>query len=324
MRRRAFLGALLAAAATPGGAQAPGLRRVAFANPGSEAGVRPLLDVFVQTLKEKGYVEGRNISIDVRWGNDRTQRLPAFAAEVVATKPDVIVTATSAGVAAFKAATASIPIVFATVGNPVEQGFVSSLQRPGGNVTGVIVYLALTPKLVEVAREALPKTRRLALMLHERDPISREMLKGFEDVARRMQFEPFVTQVRDAADLGGVFRTLVEQKVDAAIVPQLQLFGSHFEVIGERALQARIALVTPNIRQTGLGAGAVIGYGTDTLENYRRAALMVDRILRGAKPAEMPVEQPERFQLIVNRRVAKQIDVELSQVTLLRADRVID
>lgn len=322
MKRRAFVGALLAAAAGPAMAQAPKLRRIAFANPGSEAGVRTLLDAFRGELKSKGHVEGRTILIDVRWGNDRTERLPAFAAEVVATKPDVIVTATSAGVAAFKAATASIPIVFATVGNPVEQGFVASLQRPGGNVTGVVVYIGLTPKLVEVAREALPNARRLALMLHERDPISKEMLKGFEGTATRLQFEPIVMQVRDAADLGGAFKALAEQKADAAIVPQLQLFGSNFEVVGERALQARIPLVTANIRWGGLGA--LVSYGTDSFENYRRAAAMVDRILRGARPADMPVEQPERFQLIINRRIAKQIGVEVSPVTMLRADRVID
>jgi putative ABC transport system substrate-binding protein len=313
---------LLAGAAAGGHAQTATLRRVAFANPGSESGNRPLLDVFLETLKEKGHVEGRTITVDVRWASDRTDRLPAFAAEVVATRPDVIVTASSAGVAAFKAATSSIPIVFATATNPVEQRFVASLQRPGGNVTGVAVYLALTPKLVEVTREALPKARRLALMLHERDPISNEALKDFEPVAKRLRFEPVVIQVRDAADLGSAFAALVEKKVDAAIVAQLQLFGSNFEVLGERAVQARIPLIAANIRWAGLGA--VVSYGTDSRENYRRAAAMVDGILRGAKPADMPVEQPERFQMIVNRRIAKQIGVEVSQVTMLRADRVID
>ena len=325
MKRRAILlasGACLVAAAGHSFAQIGRVRRIVFANPGSAEGSRSLLDAFMSALKELGYAEGRDFSIEIHWGNDKIEQLPALAANVVARNPEVIITATSAGVAAFKAATSSIPIVFATAGNPVEQGFVSSLQRPGGNITGVLVYVALTPKLIEIAREALPQAGRLALLLHTADPAHLLMLEGFESSARRLKFDPLVVRIADVSDIERAFEDLAKHRAEAAIVPSLQFFGSHHSHLGERALKARLPLVT-SIRRL-IESGALVSYGTRAEENYRKAAVLVDKILRGAKPGDLAIDQPERFELVVNRKAARAIGVTLSPVTTLRAERIID
>ena len=326
MKRRAILaasGAWLAAAAAGSIAQAPARsKRVAFIHPGSEPGYRMHLDAFRATLKKLGHVEGRDIHLEVRWGNDRTERLPKLAAEGVALKPDVIVTATSAGIAAFKKATTTIPIVFASGINPVEQGFISSLHRPGGNITGVIVYSDLTPKIVEVAREALPASERLGLLVHEVDPAHRFTLEAFETSAPRFKFQPVVVRVSRADELGRAFKELAAQNVHAVIAAPLAFFSSNRRQVAELALAARMPLLANNF--IFAEAGALLTYGTSIEENYRRAATMVSKILSGASPAELPVEQPERFVLVVNRKTAQAIGVKLSPLTLHRADRMID
>jgi putative ABC transport system substrate-binding protein len=241
---------------------------------------------------------------------------------VVAGKPDVIVTGTSVGVAAFKNATQSIPVVFATAFNPVEQGFVASLQRPGGNITGVLVYSDLTQKTVEVVREAFPAARRLAILLPDSDPAHRFALRAFEASAPRFNFEPLIIRVSRVEDLGRAFGELVASQAEALLTPQLQFVVSYRTQIIAHALKARVPLISGhNFIAEG---GGLMSYGTLTVENYERAAALVDKILRGAKPADVPVEQPERFVLIVNRKTAHAIGVTLPSVTLLRADKIVD
>jgi putative ABC transport system substrate-binding protein len=280
------------------------------------------LDAFRATLKDLGYVEGQGVLVETHWGNDNAERFPALARRVVADNPDVIVTGTSVGVAAFKRATQSIPVVFATAFNPVEQGFVSSLQRPGGNVTGVLVYADLTQKTVEIAREAFPAAKRLAILLPDSDPAHELPLRAFETSAARFNFEPLIIRVSRVDDLDRAFSELVARRAEALLTPQLQFVVSYRNQIIERALRARLPLVSAhNFIAEG---GGLMSYGTLSVENYQRAAKLVDKILRGTRPAELPVEQPERFVLIVNRKTAKAIGVELSPVTMLRADRIID
>jgi len=326
MKRRALLvagGAWLAAAAARSFAQAPKApRRIAILAAGTEAGYRTVLDAFKTTLKELGHVEGRDVSIDIRWANDRTEQLAALAAEMVARNPDVIVTASSAAVAACKKATSSIPIVFATVGDPVGQGFVASLGRPGGNITGIMVHRGLSAKITEIAREAFPKARRLAMLFHVADPAAKSNLDEFEPAARRFKFDPLIVRVAGAADFERAFKELVERKADVVFVPNVTLFASQFEQLVDRSLKARIPLVST--QQFITARGGLLSYGTDRVENYRRAAALVDKILRGAKPGDLPVEQPERFQLVVNMKTAKVIGVKLSPTTMLRATKVIE
>jgi ABC-type uncharacterized transport system substrate-binding protein len=325
MKRRMLLlagGAWLAAAVVPALPQAPKLRRIAFLHPGSYERRQLYFEAFRTALKELGYVEGRDIAIEARWAEQKLERLPALAAEVVASKPDVIVTATSAAVTALKKETASIPIVFATAGNPVEQGFVSSFQRPGGNITGVVLFPGMTQKAVELAREALPAARRLAVFSHEVDPASEFLLEGVERSARRLKFEPLIVPVKGPNDLDRAFARLAKSNVEVLIVPQLSLFQPLLGNLAARSVKARLSLVG-SFAETA-DAGGLLSYGTPREDNFRRAAALVDKILRGAKPGDLPVEQPQRFQLVVNRRTAKAIGVTLSPVVILRADRIID
>ncbi len=325
MKRRALLlggGAWLACASMPSRSQSAKTRRIAALLPGTEAGYRTRFDAFRGELKRLGYVEGRDLSIEVRWGNNRVERFPALAAELVALKPDVILTGSSAAIAACKAATASIPIVFATAGNPVEQGFISSLQRPGGNITGVIVYVGLIDKLVEVTREALPRARRVALLVHDADPAHKMLHEGFERSARQLKLETLTVRVARTEDLERAFQELQAHKAEAVLAPLLVFTISNQNELAARALKAKLPLLANS--ESVAESGGLLSYGTRSEDNYRRAALLVDKILRGAKPGELPVEQPQHFHLIVNRKTAKAIGVKLSPATMARADRFID
>ena len=279
------------------------------------------MQVFRAALKELGYVEGRDISIEARWADGRTERLASLAVEVVASNPAVIVTGSSEGIAALKKATTSIPIVFATAGSVVEQGLVASLRRPGGNITGVALH-SLDAKIVEVIREALPAARRLAVLVNEKDRVHKIVLDAFEPAARRFKFEPLVVRVARAEDFERAFKELTERRADALYLPNMGLITSSRDRIIELALKTRL----PNfsINPDLAAAGGLLSYGTSVEENYQRSAALVDKILRGAKPGDLPVEQPQRFQLIVNMKTAKAIGVTLSPATMLRADRVIE
>jgi putative ABC transport system substrate-binding protein len=326
MKRRALLfasGAWLAAAAAHSLAQTPkSPRRIAVLLPGRQAGLQSRLDAFRAELKTLGHIEGRDILIDARWAEDKTETLASLAAELVALGPAVIITASSAGVAACKKATSTIPIVFATAGNPVEQGFVASLRRPGGNITGIILHTDLNAKMVEVAREALPQAQRLAILVHDSDPAHKSSLDSIVPAAKRFKFELLIVRVGGAGDFDRAFREIAERKTDVLLLATLVLFASHQSQLAERALKARLPLLGSHSRIAE--DGGLLGYGTLFEENYRRAAALVDKILRGAKPGDLPVEQPERYQLVVNLKTAKAIGITLAPVTMLRATKVIE
>ena len=325
MKRRALLlagGAGLVFAGAPSFAQisnAP--RRIAYLVQGTEAGGRTRFQVFRTSLKELGYVEGRDISIENRWADGRTERLASLAAELVASNPAVIVTASSEGIAACRQATSAIPIVFAAATYVVEQGFVASLRRPGGNITGVALH-SFDSKIVEIIREALPATRRLAILVNEKDRFHKSVLDSFEPAARRFKFEPVVVRVARAEDFERAFRQLANRKADALYQPSIALLNSNRDRLIELTLKARLPYFSVNPEVAA--AGGLLSYGTAIEENYRRAATLVDKILRGAKPGDLAVELPERIQLVVNLKTAKAIGVKLSPTTMLRADKVIE
>lgn len=280
------------------------------------------LTAFRDEMRKLGYKDS-DFSIDASWAEGRTDRLGTLAAEAVARKPDVILTASSAAVAATRKATSSIPIVFATASNPVEQGFVATLQRPGGNVTGVILYAdRMTQKVVEITREMFPAATRVALLIHEPDPVSRFEEKAFTPAARGLRFEPVVARMSGADDFDRVFRELAALKTEVLIVPQLAFFLTYRKEVVDRTLKARLPLIGADLRYADVGA--LMGYGTAVEDNYRRAAAMVDKILRGAKPGDLPVEQPERFRLVLNLKTAKAIGVSFPAVISMRADKVIE
>ena len=271
-------------------------------------------------LKSLGHIEGRDILIEARWAEDRSEKLPALAQELVRLTPVVILT-TGPGIAACKKATSVIPIVFATGTTPVERGFVESLRRPGGNITGVLLP-DLTEKTMEVVREALPRAQRLAILLHEVDPFFGPTLDAVVSAANRFKFEPVIVRVKRVEELASAFDEIVRSKPDALFLTGQAFTLSHHPYLVERSLAARLPLFSP--REEATEAGGFLSYGSSRIENFRRAATLVDKILRGARPGDLPVEQPERFQLIVNLRTAKAIGVTVPQSTLLRANKVIE
>lgn len=198
----------------------------------------------------------------------------------------------------------------------------SSLRRPGGNITGIIVHSGLNEKIVEMMREALPTARRLAVLVHDADPFSKNVLDSIMFGAQRVKVEPLIVRISRAENLDSAFKEIIERKADALYLPSLAFFTSHRKQLVERALKARLPLLSTNIDITAVGG--LLSYGTQTEENWRRAAALVNKILRGAKPGELPVEQPERFELAVNMKTAKTIGVIISPTTMLRATRVIE
>jgi putative ABC transport system substrate-binding protein len=325
MKRRTLLvagGACLAFSAARLFGQSAGLRRIALVHPGTQAGYQTDFNAFRSELKALGHIEGKNISIEARWAEGKIERLDSLAAEMVALNPAVIITGSSSGVVACRKATSSIPIVFATAADPVEQGFVSSLRRPGGNVTGIAVYSGLNEKIVEVARQVFPMARRLAILVDDKEPFHRTILKRFEASARRLGIEPIVVRISRADELDRAFNEFAQSKADALIVPNLSLLTSMRQQLVERTRKARLPLLSTN--PIIAEVGGLLSYGTSTAENWRRAAALADKILRGANPGDLPVEQPDRIQLVINMKTAKAVGVSLSPTIIQRADKIIE
>jgi len=291
-------------------------------HPGTQLGYQEDFDAFLATMRKLGYVDGKDVAYEARWAEGNFARLDALAAEAVSLKPALILTAASAGIAACRKATSSIPIVFATAANPVEQGFVASLRRPGGNVTGLIVHSDLWQKVIEISREALPKLRRLAFLTHDQDPIHKGSLEAFVKSAPRFNFEPLVVRISRADELDRAFNELAARKAEALYVPNLALLVSLNNELAARAQKARLPLLSGN--PSLAEAGGLLGYGTQRDENWRRAAAQVDKILKGANPGDIAVEQPEKFELVVNMKTARAIGVTVSPTTMLRATKVIE
>lgn len=316
---------LAGSAALPGAAaaqaQARSSKLVAVLLPGTPSGYAARFDAIRAEFKRAGLVEGRDIAIEVRWGEEKTEKIEALAAELVALKPDVILTSASTATLAFKKLTSSIPIVFATVSTPVERGLVASLSRPGGNVTGIMVHM-LDGKVVELAREALPKARRVAMLVNEGDPGGALAQDLFLSAAKSMKFEARVVRVRRIEELALALNEVIKGKPDALYVPNTSFMISNAAYIVERSIGAKMPLLGGRIEAAE--SGALLSYGFDRLESFRKAATLAARILRGANPAEMPVELPERLQMTINLKTASAIGVRLPDSIRQRADRVIE
>ena len=326
MKRRKFvlasgaLAALTAARLRAQTAQVP--RRIGWLGSTTAQGGAALLDAFKAKLKDLGYVEGRDIAFDLRWLDGRVEGAAALARELLALKPAVVVTGGSTPVAALKKETSTVPIVFAGTGGPVEQGFVQSLSRPGGNITGVTVRTEVNLKLLDIVRETLPKARRIALLEHAGDPHAKSSSEAFQQAATALHYELGVVQVKQAEDLGRAFAQATQRKAEAVLVPTFALFAVHAQKVAELAIQARLPLF--GAFQIHAEKGALVSYNSDALENYRRAAVLVDKILKGANPGELAVEQPDRFRLLINLRTARALGITIPQALLVRADEVIE
>jgi ABC-type uncharacterized transport system substrate-binding protein len=277
---------------------------------------------FVQRLRELGWIEGRTVAIEVRWADGRTERFVEIAAEFVRLKVDVIVTQGTASVIAARQATAVIPIVFATAADPAGTGVVASLARPGGNVTGLSSQTVdLGAKRLELLREVVPSLRTLAIMANVGNPAPMLEMGEVSSTARTLGLEAATFEIRRAEDIAPAFEAL-KGRADALYVCVDPLVNTNRVRINILAQGARLPTMY-GLREY-VEAGGLVSYGPSIPDQYRRAADYVDKILRGAKPGDLPVEQPTKFDLVINLTTAKALGIEVPPTLLARADEVIE
>jgi putative tryptophan/tyrosine transport system substrate-binding protein len=277
---------------------------------------------FVQRLRELGWIEGRTVAIEYRWAGGRTERFAEIANEFVRLKVDVIVTSSTPAVIAAKRATSVIPIVFAIAADPIGTGLVASLARPGGNVTGLSIQSTeLAAKRLALLREVVPGLRRLAIMANVSNPASALEIGEVQAAARALSLEVTTLEIRRAEDIAPAFEA-IEGHADAVYVPTEPLVLTNRVRINTMALGARLATIYSG-REYVESAG-LMSYGPNRPDLFRRAGDIADKILRGAKPSEIPVEQPTKFDLIINLTTAKTLHLKIPESFLLRADEVIE
>ena len=325
MRRRDFIAGGSAAVVLSAPARAEQSTKrptIGFLGAASPELAGPWVAAFVKRLGELGWTEGRNVAIEYHWAEARTERYSEIATELANRKVDVIVTWASAPVLAAKRATTTIPIVFAAQMDPVGAGVVASLARPGGNVTGMSIQQTDTAgKRIELLREALPRLARLAVMANSSAPGAMIEMREVATTARTLGLEVIPIEVSQA---GEVFSSIesIRDRADALYVATDPLIFSNRIAINEMAQRQR----TPTIygSREYVDAGALMSYGPNWIDLFRHAAEQVDKILRGTKPADLPVQQPTKFDLVVNLRTAKALGLEIPPSLLARADEVID
>ncbi|MFL5100868.1 MAG: ABC transporter substrate-binding protein [Xanthobacteraceae bacterium] len=277
---------------------------------------------FEQRLRELGWIEGRTVAIEYRWAEGRSERYAENAAELVRLKVDVIVTSATPPTLAAKQATEVIPIVFATLSDPVGTGLVASLARPGGNITGLSNQISDTGgKKLELLREVVPGLRRLAIMANVGNPASVLDMREAQATARTIGLEVTTSEIRQAKDIAPAFEAL-KDRADALYLSPDPLMNTHRTRINILAVGAR--LPTMHGHREYVEAGGLMSYGHNLPNQFRRAADFVDKILRGAKPADIPVEQPTKFDLIINVTAAKALGLDIPPTLLARADEVIE
>jgi putative ABC transport system substrate-binding protein len=272
-------------------------------------------------LREHGYVEGRNVTIEFRWAEGRYDRLSGLAAELVRLNPDVIITHGGPGTLALKQTTSTIPIVMAIIGNPVEVGAVASLAHPGGNITGSsFLFQEVNAKRVDLLKAALPDLVRVGILVNPENVTMKFIgLRAEEQMAQALNVTVQRLEVRRLEDLDAAFK-IAKTQTGAVVVSDEALFAGVPKHIADLAVRNRV----PSIGFTTFAeAGGLIGYGVDWFDIWRRAAIYVDKILKGAKPADLPVEQPTKFELVINLKTAKALGLTIPQTLLLRADEVI-
>jgi putative ABC transport system substrate-binding protein len=326
MRRREFIALAGGAAACPLAARAQQAAApvIGWVNLASQRDYARLLSAFLKGLGEAGYVDGRNVSIEFRWGEDRADRLPALVADLIQRQVAVIAATSTAAAMAAKAATTTIPIVFETGADPVKLGLVTSLNRPGGNVTGVTqLHVEILPKLLELLHELLPTVRVMALLVNPTDPAlaeeqTRELLPAAADLG--LQFH--VLDASSESDFAGVFKKLGELQAGAVVIGGDPLFTSHSEQLGALAFRNRLPAVYKG--REFAAAGGLMSYGSDIAESYRLAGVYAGRILRGDKPADLPVLQATKIEMYINLKTARALGITIPLPLSGRADGIFE
>ncbi|HUE87920.1 MAG TPA: ABC transporter substrate-binding protein [Vicinamibacterales bacterium] len=327
MDRRRFLSltAALLAAPLAAEAQQPGkVPRIGYLSSSSATSTSRFVDAFRQGLRELGWLEGQNIVIDWRFADGRFDRLPDLAAELVRLKVQVIVAAPTPAVVTAKNATATIPIVMINVSDPVGLGLVTSLARPGGNATGVSYSVGVENfgKALELLKESIPNIRRVAVLSNPASAARAPLIRDVGIAARSLGLQLQHLEAQDPNDFDAAFATMAKERVEALLVAADSMFIIHRARLAELAAENRLPAIY-GIREH-VDAGGLMSYGPSTVANYRRAAFFVDKILKGAQPGDLPVEQPTKFELVINLRTAKALGLTMPPSLLLRADEVIE
>jgi len=317
-----FVVVLLAVAVIAEAQQPAKVPRIGYLVPGSASTSRSSVDGFRQGLRDLGYVEGKNIVIEYRYAEGRDDRVRDLAADLVRLKVDIIVTSSTVAVGAAKELTGTIPIVMTGTGDPVATGLVANLARPGGNVTGLsAVSSDLSTKQLELVREIVPRIRRVAVLFDPANPVNIPAWKEMEGVAPGLGLQLLPLEVRGPEEYEPAFGAAARGRADALLVRRDPINQNYQTRIVSLAAQSKLPAMCP-LRQY-VEVGGLVSYGVSTVDLSRRAAMYVDKILKGAKPADLPIEQPMKFEMVINLKAAKQIGLTIPPNVLVRADRVI-
>jgi len=280
------------------------------------------IDALRSGLRDLGYVEGKNLKIEYRWAEGKNGRLPGLAAELVRLKVDVIVTHGTPGTLAAKQATTTIPIVMASSGDALATGLVSSLSKPGGNVTGMTLLLPeLSAKRLQLLKEVAPRITRVGSLFNPLNPAYKTDMAKTETVAQSMKVHIGRFEARSPDDFQGAFAAMTKARMEAVLVNQDGMLNAHPKEIADLALEHR--LLSGGFEELG-EAGGLLGYGVNFPQMYRRTAIFVDKLLKGARVQDLPIEQPVAFNLVINQKTARALGIKLSPTFLQRADRVIE
>ena len=320
------LGAGAIAAPLESFAQQPAVRRIGFlAARSRSSSSKPdvYYDAFVQGMRDLGYVEGKNLVIEWRFAEGRLERLPELAAELVRMKVEVIVTHGNQNTRAAQKATSTVPIVIAAMADPVAAGFVSRMARPGGNITGLTLMSAdVSPKQIELLHAVIPKLARVALLVNPLNSVHAAILKSTQAAAQSIGLKAFPVEARSAEEVERAFAMVTRERADVLIVAVDTVFiGQRRQIIG-LAMKHRIP--TMHAYREDVEAGALMSYGQNLAEFYRSAATYVDRILKGARAGELPIEQPTKIHLAINLKTAKTLGLAISKELRFRADELIE
>jgi putative tryptophan/tyrosine transport system substrate-binding protein len=292
--------------------------RIGFLGAASVTGYASQLEALRTGLRDLGYVEDRTIVIEFRWAEGKYDRLPDLAAELARLKVDVLLTHGTPGTLAAKRATTTTPIVMTAAGDAVASGVVASLARPGGNITGTTIFSPeIAAKRLELLKEIVPRTRRVAFLTNPHNPILATDFQATENAAKSMKMELERFEVRGPDEFDSAFAAMIKSRADAVMISQDWMLNANVRKIADLSTRKRLASL--GAREFA-GAGGLIGYGVNILEMFRRAAYFVDKILKGVRPADLPVERATKFELVINLKTAKALGLTIPQPILLRAD----
>jgi putative ABC transport system substrate-binding protein len=327
MHRRDFIKVVAGSAVTwplAARAQQPTLPVVGFVSFASAKGFAPLSSAFLKGLSEAGYVDGRNIVVEFHWGEDRADRLPAMVADLVRRQVAVIAATSTEGALAAKAATTTIPIVFATASDPIRLGLVTNLNRPGGNVTGVTsLHFEIAPKRLELLHELLPTAKVIALLVNPANPnVAETNIKLFQMAARTLGLELHVLNASNERDLDGVFAKLIQLGAGGLVIGPDSFFTGRNEQLAELSVRHGVPAIYQG--RSFAVAGGLLSYGGETADAYRLAGIYVGRVLKGEKPADLPVQQATKVELYINLKTAKALGITVPLPLSGRADELFE